>query len=315
MALALQGGGAHGAFTRGVLETLLEHGRLAPVAVSGTSAGALNAAALVSGWVRGGREGAAEALTSIWNAVASAGGDGPLAALASTRAQIMGQLPRIASPYQFNPAGLNPLRGIIERHVDFDALRHRRAPRLLIAAASVHSGRTRLFDNTDLSVNALLASTCLPFLFQAVEIDGEHYWDGGYSSNPPVLALARRARVRDVLIVQLNPLWRPEVPTRVDAIADRVRELGFNASLMRELELLATLPAWRRLGLPRLHRIGGEGHTDSLPPHQSLNTDRRFLERLSDAGRERAAQWLRDDRRRLWRGDGIGLPDWRPQGL
>ncbi len=313
LALALQGGGAQGAFTWGVLETLLDRGALTPVAVSGTSAGALNAAAMAGGWVRGGGQGAIDALTTLWGAVADSGGAGPIAALAPARAMLMGQLPAIASPYQANPAGLNPLRALIGRHIDFDALRHPRAPRLLVAAASVHSGRTRLFDNQSVSVDALLASTCLPLLFQAVAIGDDYYWDGGYASNPPVLALARQPAVRDILIVQLKGVWRSRLPTDVAAINERIREMGFNASLLRELEVLATLPAWRRIGLPRLHLIDGEGHLDTLEAHQSLNIERRFLERLRKAGGERAREWLNEEAGR--RRGNIKLADWRPEGL
>lgn len=306
-ALALQGGGAHGAFARGVVEALLEARALRPLGLSGASAGALNAVAVASGWAAGGREGAQRALERLWDGIAAGGEGGPLALLGSLRARILRELPRLGSPYQLNPAGLNPIRELILRTIDLEPLRHPRAPRVLVSATNVHSGDTRLFNNASITVEALLASTCLPFMFQAVEIAGEFYWDGGYSSNPPLLALARHARARDVILVQLTRRRREALPRDNAAIADRIRELGFNAGINRELETLALLPAWRRLGLPRWHRIDADDHLEGLPTDTSLDTGRRFLEALRQAGQRHADAWLASDGRHLGRRSGMAV--------
>jgi len=310
VSFALQGGGAHGAFTWGVLDRLLDEPRVTLAGASGASAGAMNAAVLVSGWQNGGRQGARDALERFWRSVSQAASGGlptsVLSMLTGTSptggeagAMMLEALPRLASPYQLNPANFNPLSGLLDRCVDFEALRHPRAPCLLVSATNVHSGRAHLFDNAGVTASALLASACLPTLFQAVEIEGEYYWDGGFSINPPLLALARRHRRGDLILVQLNPEWRATVPTAPSDIANRVRQLNFNAGLLRELEFLGSLPWFSRWRLPRMHHIHADGHLDELGSHAPLNTDWRFLTRLREAGHERAETWLRGDGRGL----------------
>jgi NTE family protein len=279
IALALQGGGSHGAFTWGVLDRLLEDGRFEIGAISGTSAGALNGAVLVSGHAAGGASGARAALAAFWRDISAAGAAG------APTAQWVGRWFGALGPYELNPLNLNPLRDVLRRHVDEAALR-RGVPALHVAATAVRSGRARIFSGQTLGIDALLASACLPMLFRAVEIDGAPYWDGGYSANPAILPLLGDGEGVDVILVRINPLWRAETPTAGADIADRVNELVFNASLLAELRALAG-----RRGL-RLHAIADD---DALAPHgaaSKLSTDRAFLQTLFSIGREAATRFL-----------------------
>ena len=234
--LALQGGGAHGAFTWGVLARLLEAG-IRIEGISGASAGALNAVALAAGWLRGGAAGAVQALDELWREI------GRLAQLSPLRAGGLTQMAadfaaQYLSPYQLNPLGANPLRAVLERLVDFERLRAVATPRLFIAATSVATGRARIFRNTELSVDAVLASTCLPQLHPAVTIDGEAYWDGGFSANPPLIALVEGSRARDLVLVQINPMRAERMPRTPLEIRNRVAEIAFGRPLAEELERL-----------------------------------------------------------------------------
>jgi NTE family protein len=205
VSLALQGGGAHGAFTWGVLDRLLEEERLDVKAVSGTSAGAINAVALVSGWCRGGRKGARENLAHLWDMVGRETAKAPLRS--SGLAAFMGGLAtHLFSPYELDPLDINPLRDIVNELADFAALRARSPMPLLIAATRVHDGECRIFREHELTADMVLASSCLPTLHHAIKIDGEHYWDGGYSSNPPVIPLAELGRSRMLLVLRINPV-------------------------------------------------------------------------------------------------------------
>ncbi len=196
--LALQGGGALGALTWGVLDRLLEEPHLHIEAISGTSAGAMNAAALASGWIKGGRDGARETLSSFWEAVGSC--NYPLGPRSGASAKLMIDLARLFSPYQLNPFDINPLRKIISKLIDFEALRSPRAIRLFIAATRLSIGTLKLFENAELSVDALLASACLPTLSHAIEIGGESYWDGAYSGNPAIHPLLYQCRAPDIMV-------------------------------------------------------------------------------------------------------------------
>lgn len=266
-------------------------------ALSGASAGALNAAVTASGWAGGGAEGARRALEAFWRRVSDAanstgmGSNGLLAGDHSPGYLMLRALSRVASPYQLNPAGFNALAGVLEHSVDFDALRHPGAPRLFVSATSVHSGRLRLFDNGNISPQALQASACLPMLFHAVAVDGEYYWDGGYSSNPPLLPLLRRGGSRDLLLVQLKESWSDRVPTSAEEITARTSEITFNAGLLRELELYAELRP-RLARRARLHRITADDAFAGFGHSSSLNADWGFLTQLRDRGRERADAWL-----------------------
>ncbi len=317
--LALQGGGSHGAFTWGVLDRLLEDEQLEISAISGTSAGALNAGVLATGYARAGRRGARDALSAFWLDVsqssqvfapfslnpASTGGQ-------AYNAYPFDQLPgsqwvssffRSFSPYEFNPLNLNPLRDVTLRHVDEAALRDCAIP-LFVTATRVHSGQARVFTGQALSIDALLASACLPLIFQAVEIDGEPYWDGGYTGNPALYPLIYHTETLDILLVRINPLLREGTPKRSVEIIDRLGEITFNASLVSEMRAIAFVSKLVREGKLdpgrykdlRLHAIADD---DSLAPFgagSKFNTDRAFLESLCDLGRRAAHDWLRRHR-------------------
>jgi NTE family protein len=314
--LALQGGGSHGAFTWGVLDRLLEDESLGFDGVSGTSAGALNAAVLATGLAEGGRAGASAALAAFWHDVAaqqspygSCFGAWPPAGQGRGLAGFnldwnpfyawSTQFLRAFSPYQFNPLGENPLRDVVARHVRPAALK--RGPvRLFVTATAVRSGQPRVFDHHDLSIDALLASACLPQLFRAVHIDGEPYWDGGYSGNPAIWPLIYGTAALDVLLVKINPLLRPDLPDTPEEIADRVNEITFNAGLIGELRAIAfvqRLSERGRLGGDeykqlRLHMVSDEEGLAPLHPSSKLNTDLRFLQALHDLGHAAAGRWL-----------------------
>jgi NTE family protein len=327
--LALQGGGSHGAFTWGVLDRLLEPDGLEFGAACGTSAGALNAAVLATGLAHGGREGARAALRSFWLDVSGQrecfGGErpawlapwganpfapNPFAALpgfnldANPFYAAFSALWRGLSPYQFNPLNLNPLRTIARRHVDEDALRH--GPlQVFVVATAVASGQAEVFRGQRLSIDALMASACLPQMFQAVTIDGVDYWDGGYSGNPALWPLIYDTPPLDVVLVKINPLVRTQRPDTALEIADRVNEITFNASLageMRAIHFVKRLLAERRLEPARykdlrLHMIADDDGLAPLNPSSKLNTDLRFLEQLHALGRAAAGRWLAAHRR------------------
>jgi NTE family protein len=311
--LALQGGGSHGAFTWGVLDRLLEDETLAIDGVCGTSAGALNAAVLATGWAEGGRAGATRALRAFWLDIAeqggcfgNGGGSSVTMEAGVTGSSLEGnwlymwsqQFLRTFSPYQFNPLDINPLRGVLLRHVREDALR--KGPlSLFVTATAVRTGQPRIFQREDLSVDALLASACLPQLFRAVVVDGEPYWDGGYSGNPAIWPLIYATPALDVMLVKIDPLVRPETPDTSGEIADRINEITFNASLVSEMRAISFVQRLVREGRLsegeykglRLHMIADE-NLGRLHPSSKLNTDRRFLEGLFDLGRAAAQGWL-----------------------
>ncbi len=309
--LALQGGGAHGAVTWGVLDALLEHGRWDIRAVSGSSAGALNAVLLAQGMQQGGAEAARELLRRFWmrlaasmpaSMVAPAGDDGGL----TPPMRMALQWAQALSPYVLNPLGLNPLRDLLAEIVDFDRLRHPIAPRLYIGATHAGSGRLRLFRNRELSLEALLASTCLPGVHHTVEIDAEPYWDGGLAANPPLLPLVFDEPCADTVLVLLGPLDLGAAPRSADGIRSRMLELAFGGPLVRELQLLqearrqlagglwnfGRLP--RSLARARLHCIDAAESLRELDGYSRLVVHPGFFQRLFDQGREQAQRWMRE---------------------
>jgi len=311
--LALQGGGSHGAFSWGVLDKLLEEGSLEFAGISGTSAGALNAAVLVSGLARGGRDGARQALQDFWHDIARVNtcfdpfavqrnGSGARAwdAWTAPLTEAWMQWARSLSPYQFNPLGLNPLKDVLHRHVDLPALQSAKSPRVFAVATSVHTGQPRVFAGQDLSIDALLASACLPYLFQAVEIDGEPYWDGGYSGNPALWPLIYETAEADLLLVKIQPLQRLSTPRTALEIAERAAEISFNTAMIGEIRAISFV---KRLLFEervdrgrykdlRLHMIGDEKALAQLSPQTKLDTRWEFLQRLHEMGRDAAGDWL-----------------------
>jgi NTE family protein len=311
MALALQGGGAHGAFTWGVLDVLLESGRFEPRAASGASAGAMNAIVLAHGLARGGREGAREALAAFWHAVgtrlpfdaAITGSDEQPALTPLVRAWM--QWTRLVAPAQLNPLGVNPLREVLGDLVDFERLRRECPIRLFVATTRAATGALRLFEAHELTLDVALASACLPTLHASVEIDGEPYWDGGYSANPALLPLVRTG-IRDLMIVTLGPRHFAGHPTRAEDIRERTVEFGFHAAYLRERQLLDEARAaaahnpwpWpfsgrldARLRRLRVHEIDGREALAHLDGETRLIAHRPFLEALRDLGREAALRW------------------------
>lgn len=309
--LALQGGGAHGAFTWGVLDGLLEDGRLNFEGVSGTSAGAMNAVVLANGLMSGGRDGARAALQTFWTAVATSlpfeiavpSKDGQNVSLVPTF-RLMLQWAHYFSPHQLNPFDLNPLRDILNSQVDFERLRIHSPIKLFIAATNANSGKVRLFRAPEISADAILASACLPTMARPVEIDGEPYWDGGYSANPAVFPLFYECKTSDIVLVLLTPLKHKGTPRSAREIKDRVLEVAFNASFLREMHMFAHAREYanqsmfrlgnleRRLARMNFHVIDAQEMLSELKTETKLAANKRFFQMLRDLGRARTKLWL-----------------------
>lgn len=307
--LALQGGGAHGAFTWGVLDRLLEEENVEIGWVSATSAGAVNAVALAGGLAHGGREAARAKLHEVWESVYKSGVPDLLRMnpflYSLSRSPALTQVASLWSPYDFNPLGFDPLRRILTDTIDFGALRDASPIQLLIAATEIATGRARLFRNHELTIESVLASACLPTIHHAVEIDGKAYWDGGFSANPDIVTLAGESPVNDTLIVQLNPTAKSGLPTGVREIADHANRLTFNAPLIRDVEIIETareaVGHFGRFGLRgrlarlvkhRFHHIEAGRYTSSLSPESKIKPDWETFMYLQRAGRLEASKWL-----------------------
>jgi NTE family protein len=311
--LALQGGGAHGAFTWGVLDRLAEDENLAFEGLSATSAGAMNAAVFAYGFAVDGRDGAREALARYWKRVSEAARHGLLQPSPIDHAlgdhklnwspafSMMGFVTRVLSPYEFNPTNYNPLRDIVEQSVDFEVLNRPDCPvKLFLSATNVRTGKVKVFAGTEISVAAVMASACLPTMFQAVEIDGEAYWDGGYMGNPALFPLIYNCKSTDIVIVHINPLFRPEVPRAASEILNRINEISFNSSLMREMRAVSfvtNLITENRIvngALPRvlIHSIADDAFMAALSATSKYNAGWDFLTFLRDEGRKCAGNWL-----------------------
>jgi NTE family protein len=318
MNLALQGGGSHGAFTWGVLDALLEDGRVAFEGLSGTSAGAVNAVALASGWVHGlatgrdPREAAREKLAGIWYRVSAIGSLGTLQQ--QFMRMLWGGLPPelspgniignawrgLLSPYQSNPLDINPLRTMLEEEIDFAAIGAQHEIKVFVSATHVNTGKAVIFTGRQLDARAVLASACLPMLFQAVEIEGEKYWDGGYSVNPALSPLIKDCATSDLLLVQINPLTREHTPRSSAEILDRINELTFNASLltqMRAIDFVNQLLAegavsHARCKIVRVHRVDGGAELDAFPTSSRTSADGKLISQLFDAGQRAGKLWL-----------------------
>jgi NTE family protein len=310
--LALQGGGAHGAFAWGVLDRLLEDERLNFDGVTATSAGAMNAVVFAYGLSVGGREGAKTALSNFWRRVAHASLFSPLQptlvdrlthnhALEFSPVFVMFDLmTRVFSPYELNPLNNNPLRRILEDSVDFDRLRREPPVKLFLSATNVRKGKVRVFETQEITSDVVLASACLPFMFQAVEIEGEPYWDGGYMGNPAIFPLIYKCASRDVVVVHVNPIMRAETPRTARDILNRVNEISFNSSLMREMRAIRFVTSLIEEGVVsdgrmkrmNVHSIEAEEFMRKLGVSSKLNPDWEFLTHLRDVGRESAEAFL-----------------------
>jgi NTE family protein len=313
--LALQGGGAHGAFTWGVLDRLLADERIEIAAISGTSAGAMNAVALAEGMMTGGTEGARACLKRLWQAVSEAGRGSLLRRTpidvfmgnwnldSSPIYLLFDLLGRVASPYEFNPLNLNPVRDLIEELVDFEQVRACEHLKIFVSATNVETGRVKVFERHELTADMVMASACLPFVFQAVEVDGVPYWDGGYMGNPALFPFFDAARSDDVIVVQINPIFREGAPKSAREILNRVNEITFNASLLREfraIDFVARLLDEGKLNPDTykqvfVHRISAEEQINPLGVSSKMNAEWAFLEHLFEVGWKAADGWLAEN--------------------
>jgi NTE family protein len=315
--LALQGGGSHGAYTWGVLDALAEDTRIEISAISGASSGTMNAIVFASGMSDGGLEGARAKLESFWLSVSSEGSLSLPRGWVDKALAVWGGLwpgsrwidawtdavSGFLSPYEFNPFNVNPLRVHLEQVVDFERLRAGGGVKLFVAATNVRTGRGEVFRRNVLTADHAMASACLPELFQAVIIEGEPYWDGGYAGNPPLWPLFYETRCRDAIIVQINPIEREETPRMPGEIANRVNEITFNASLLAELRATDFVGRLIRSGVlksdeyweERLHRIGGAGELESFDAASKNDVSWPFLKHLRDLGRSDTKAWLMEN--------------------
>ena len=306
--LALQGGGSHGAYTWGVLDRLLEENDLAIEALSGASAGAVNATLVAHGFLAGGRDGAREALDTFWRTVSDrtrVSATGAAFPEPATKAYL--SLTRYFSPYQLNPLNLNPLRDILAEQVDFERLRAESRIGLIISATRVRDGALKIFTERDLTLDALLASTCVPSVHHSVEIDGEAYWDGGLAANPPVSPLVYGCKAQDVLVVVLTPPGPQEPPTSAEGISARFTQVAFSSTLGAELYGIALAKSAggrgvfslgrldRRLRTLTVHVVDSAAYMATLDPVSRFKTDEAFMANLREEGRKRAGEWLQGD--------------------
>ncbi|MEQ6916844.1 patatin-like phospholipase family protein [Halomonas aquatica] len=310
--LALQGGGAHGAFTWGVMDRLLEDERIEIEGISGTSAGAMNGVVMADALTRGDESTARQALRDFWRAVSRAGMASPVRrtpldvlnhnwSLDHSPGYIaLDLMSRLVSPYQFNPFNINPLRDIVAERVDFARVRACENLKLFVTATNVRSGKQRIFSREEMSLDAVMASACLPTVFQAVEIDGEAYWDGGYMGNPSLSPLLHECSADDILLVQITPMYRQELPTSAADILNRLNEITFNSALIKEVRTIVMLQ--KLLGEhdielggyqdARLHHLSGDEPLSHLSASSKLNSEWAFLCHLHDLGRATTETWL-----------------------
>ena len=313
---ALQGGGAHGAFAWGVLDKILEDGRISIEAISATSAGAMNAVVMSYGFSIGGADGAREKLAEFWQKISRAG---ELCSPVRTTPwekvlQLYGchseispmymafqAMTHLFSPYQLNPFNFNPLKDVLTEVVDFGRLKVcNRATRLFLSATNVRTGKIKVFENHEMSGDVVMASACLPYVFQAVEIDGEPYWDGGFMGNPALFPLIYKCQTKDIVIVHINPIEREKLPKTAPEIFDRMNEISFNSSLMREMRAIEFVTRLIDQGAldsniyqrMRIHSISDDAAMAHLGVASKLNPDWEFLCRLKEAGRRRTGEWL-----------------------
>ena len=310
--IALQGGGAHGAFTWGALDRILEDGRLQIAGVSGTSAGAMNAVALADGYTRAGPEGARAALDHFWRAMSDGAKNSPLKRTPydvltgnwglenNPMYHVMDSLSRLASPAQLNPMNINPLRDLVEKSIDFDMVRNCTAFKLYISATNVETGKVKVFPRESLTADMVMASACLPNLYKAVEVDGVPYWDGGYMGNPALFPFHGETGTDDILVIQVNPIERKGAPDTPQEIQNRINEISFNGSLLKELRAIdfvdrlicqgkLSADEYRQV---RVHIIENQAELKPLGASSKMNAEWAFLSKLRDMGRDTATRWL-----------------------
>jgi NTE family protein len=316
--LALQGGGSHGAYTWGVLDALAEDARIEISAISGASAGSMNGVVFAAGMDEGGRDGAREKLERFWLSISTEGSLAPFqrkwvnSALSAWGGAWPGSrwidawtdaISGVLSPYEFNPLNVNPLRAHLVATVDFERLRASDDLKLFVAATNIRTGRGEIFRRNILTADHVMASACLPQLFQAVIIDGQAYWDGGFAGNPPLWPLFYETQCRDAIIIQINPVERDEIPKTPSEINDRVNEITFNASLLAELRAADFVARLIKSGILKsdqyrlefLHRIGGAGKLERYPAETKNDVSWPFLKQLRDLGRADAKAWLEEN--------------------
>lgn len=315
--LALQGGGAHGALAWGILDALLEDGRIEVEGFTASSAGTMNALAYTQGMYEGGRDGARQKMQDFWWEISKAGaifspvhgnpidrffggsGENPMAYF------MFDTMTRMFSPYQFNPLDFNPLKDVLEKTIDFEKIRACDKLKLFVSATNVRSGKVKIFKTEDMTIDVALASSCLPFLFKAVEIDGEFYWDGGYTGNPALYPLFYQTESSDIILIHLNPLYREEIPTTAPAIMNRLNEVSFNDSLLKELRAIAFVKKLIEHDMIKdefkhmykdllVHPIRADDMMKEFSITSKFDTDWDFLLTLRDAGREGMKIWLED---------------------
>ncbi len=316
VAIALQGGGAHGAFTWGVLDRLLEEDTIIADAMCGTSAGAINAVVCAYGLHKGGHQKAKELLEQLWRKISLSGGffSKPSAFdkywgkgdIYNSPGYVMfNAMQQFLSPYQFNPLNYNPLRDILKELVDFDDLHHYKGKKLFVCATNVKTNRAKIFTNNEITVDSVLASACLPFIFQAVEVEGEFYWDGGYMGNPPIFPLITNTNLRDIVLIKINSININSVPTSARDIADRINEISFNSSLINEMKLIHYRNELIRNGILTtddkvnreiyIHTISGYDTLGQMNYSSKMNTSWEFLSELKEMGRKTADKWLNNE--------------------
>ncbi len=310
VSLALQGAGSHGAFIWGVLDRILEDGRLGFDGITATSAGAINAVVLADGLAEGGREGARAHLRSFWKTMSEAAAKSPIApsvfdqanpkfGLEHTPAYLWNEmLCRMMSPYELNPSDVNPMRDLLNATVDFERVRQQKVVKVFLCATNVRTSKVKVFPREELTAEHVLASGCMPIKMRAPEIDGEHYWDGGYMGNPAIFPVIYNCDAPDVVMVHLTPFERAENPTTSPAIIARMQEIIYNSSLMREMRAIAfvtklidegKIPDGKRM---YMHLIEAEDVIRELSGSSPMNGTWRFLDHLFEIGRERADKWL-----------------------
>jgi NTE family protein len=323
--LALQGGGSHGAFTWGVIDRFLEDKRLAFDGVTATSAGGVNAVVLADGLARGGREAAREHLRTFWKKMSEVASTSiiapsffdqmnPTFGLEHTPAYVfVDMLSRMVSPYQLNPFDINPLRDLLNNTVDFERVRRQKVVKLYLCATNVRTCKVKVFAREELAADHVLASACLPFMMRAPEIDGDIYWDGGFMGNPAIFPVIYGCDARDVVMVHLTPTVRPEKPTNSRAILNRMQEISFNSSLMREMRAIAfftqlidegKIPGGKRM---YMHLIEAEDVIRDLAGSSKMNGTWKFLTHLFEIGRERADKWINANYDRLGKENTVDL--------